>query len=449
MSQKIIHNSAPLLIIGAGPVGIMLAIRLKQIGYNNVIIFEQRAKHQILRDTSNRSVNITLSSRGISALETIECSEKVKNMSAPVLGRTYHFKDRNQFLPYTKLSDYQLYSIKRTYLELILVHHAEASGLEIRYSHQLVAINSSTKTCSFAVEGKTVEIAYDFLFGTDGVNSTVRNTLHVESVVTTHPFVYKKIEISAENALKLDLDRASVHLWKDKSGLLLSLPNCDNSHAGLLHLRSETLDKIYNNLSPLHSFFPVLADTVDGFEKQFFEAPEGSFKDISCTKWFLRNSILLLGDAAHASVPFMGQGTNCGLEDVSYLCNYIRSARGNLVHAALMFEQNRPKAAEAISYLSLQNLSNLDVDEDFEEFLAYKQLDLAIEASFPAYRSQYFLIAFSNLPYDEALRVSEECQPIIRNYAAKKRIGTQSEFSQDFLQEIYSELNGILSKKLY
>lgn len=433
-----------IIIIGAGPVGLVLAMRLKQLGFT-ATVYEERTRSQITAGNDERSVNITLSCRGMSALNLVGCDTTVMCFSARVEGRKYFFHGDPYFMPYTLLPDHCLYSIKRKKLEDILIQQAEKNGIEIVFNHKMTGINFNKNACIFLHDKNIKEIPYDFLFGTDGAHSRVRSNLHTSCVTTEHEFVYKRIEVDFDNARALGLDTKSVNIWLSNKGMFLTLPNNDDSHSGLLHLKSIVVDAIDTEPDLLEEFFPVLVKNISDFKTKYFQSAIGAFGSIACEKWFWRSNILLMGDAAHAMVPFYGQGTNCGLEDTTILCNLIADNSDDIKKAAHIFEKSRPKSTSAISNLSLKNLKNLEVEMDFEEHLTMKYLELEIEKRYSDYHSEYFMVAFSHLSYDEALNISNKCHHILAAYAKHTSIKGKVKFAPEILEEIHEKLRHSLN----
>lgn len=440
------HQSFPIVIIGSGPTGLALAMGLKKIGINTTV-FEQRNRVQVVNGNNERSVNITLSSRGILALKQIGCSDEVIQDSVDVVGRTYFIDGKSHFVPYTLLPNQRLHSIKRKHLEYILIQEAEKKGIKINFGYKLLEVNTSTSTCKFLHKGKEVECNYLFLFGADGINSRVRDSLCMPHSMLMLDYVYKRIEIDAKNAVDIGLNNNTVNIWPNSKGMLLSLPNKDGSHSGLFHIKGNIMDDVCVNPKLLNDYFPILVKNIVDFPTKFHGTSAGAFGTINCSRWSLRKNILLLGDAAHAMVPFYGQGTNCGFEDAKIMCDLIKKNANDIERAIFIFQDIRPKDTSAVAHLSVQNLKNLEMKQSFEDYITFKNLDLALEQKFPNYRSEYFCVAFSDLPFSKVLDISYKCHPILLEYIKRKAFKNKKSFSEEILNEVYLKLKHIYEIK--
>lgn len=396
---------------------------------------------------SDRSVNITISHRGMVALREIGCADHVESVATPISGRCFLSEERQStFIPYSHRDGDVLYSVRRNDLQRILIECAEGHGVRILYGHKLVRVNSQKKECTFSKEGEIENLKFGFLFGADGIQSQVRQSLHVNSTSTIDGFVYKKIEVDADNAQRLGLTTNYICIWPcSMRCMFLSLPNRDGSHSGLLHMPTTSLELLEASIEYMGVAFPVLMRSIDGFSDKFLNSTTSSFGRIDCKSWFWRGSILLLGDAAHAMVPFYGQGTNCGLEDVRVLVGLIKCNRLDITKAAGIYAEIRPKSTSAISRLSLRNLENLHVKSDFSEYQTQKHIELALEQTFSDYRSEYSRVAFSDTPYEVALEISNHCSPILAKYAKLPHVVGKTSFSLDFLDEVYNEVMNSVS----
>ncbi len=427
-----------IVIIGAGIAGLTLAIRLKKIGMNP-IVFEEHEEKDLIDVQDKKSVNITISHRGITAFEKIDCADELKEKSVEVTGRTHLIDKESYFTPYTSKQGFCLYSIQRKDLIKILIQKAKKEGVKLQFGFKLTKARFDKKICFFTHNRESHEYLYDFLFGVDGVHSIIRNWLRVPYVLTQRDYIYKKIEVDRENSTRLNLNSYSVNIWPNPKGLFFSLPNKDGSQSGLININSKTLDEIEKNSELLKKYFPRLIDDIDDFYEKFQTTPPGSFREMECDHWFARNSVLLMGDAVHAMMPFYAQGANCALEDVSVFCEILERNGYDLQVASVEFEKIRPSAVKAIVKMSRGNLKNLKADKEINHHLNVKNIELGLEKKFPDYFSEYSMVAFTNIPYDAVLKTSQKRRPILEEYAEK----TTGEISNAFLDEVYSKLTNI------
>ena len=430
-----INSEEKIVIIGAGIAGLTLAIQLKKIGVEP-IVFEEHEEADLIDVQDKKSVNITISYRGIQALERIECADELRAKSMEIMGRTHFVDGESYFTPYTSKSNFCLYSIDRKDLMKILIQKAKNENVKIQFGFKLTKTRFDKKICFFLHDDKIYEYPYDFLFGVDGVHSNIRNWLRVPHIITQRDYIYKKIDIDSDNALRLKLSNSSVNIWPNPKGLFFTLPNKDGSQAGLINITSKTLDEIEINSELLKVYFSNLINIVDNFYEKFQTTPPGSFREIQCSSWFARNSVLLMGDSVHAMMPFYAQGANCALEDVSIFCKMLEENVNDLEKTSLEFQAVRPPMTKAIVKLSRGNLKNLKADKKIDEHINIKNIELGLEKKFPDYFSEYSMVTFTDIPYDRILNISQKRQSILSEYS--KRIS--GEISDNLLSEVYSKL---------
>ncbi len=428
-------ESKDIIIIGAGIAGITLAIRLKRMGIDPMV-FEEHEESELIDGYDKKSVNITISHRGIQALKQIDCAKELIEKSMDITGRTHFIGEESYFTPYTSKPNFCLYSIERKDLTKILIQRAKKEGVKIQFGFKLTKARFDKKICFFLNKRKVYEHPYDFLFGVDGVHSNIRNWLRIPHSITQRDVIYKKIDIDPANAARLKLNSHSVNIWPNPKGLFFTLPNKDGSQSGLINISSKILDDIESDSNLLNKYFPILETVVDNFSEKFHTTPPGSFKEVECDGWFARSSVLLMGDAVHAMMPFYAQGANCALEDVSIFCETLKKNNYDLWKTSLEFQKVRPPVTKAIIKLSRGNLKNLKADKDIDEHLNIKNIELGLERKFPDYFSEYSMVSFTDIPYDKVLNIFEKRQPILKEYS-KKVIG---EVSDNLLSEIYTKL---------
>jgi kynurenine 3-monooxygenase len=425
-----------IVIIGAGIAGLALAIRLKKKGMEPRL-FEAREETDLVDAFDERSVNITISHRGLLALEQIGCADELRKYSMRITGRTHMLDHAAHFTPYSLRSDVCLYSIDRKDLMRILIHEAKKAGVQIEFGYKLTDIQFYDKTCVFHSKGTIHTSPYDFLFGVDGARSKVKSLLGVPYTEKQSDYNYKKIDLDAENASRLKLDDHSVAIWPNSNGLFFALPNKDGTHSGMFNITNQTLDELECNDDLLESYFPNLARDIEAFREKFRNARTTSFKEVHCDRWFSRNSVLLMGDAVHAMMPFYAQGANCALEDVDIFCKLLEEHGGDLIEASLDFEKNRPTDAYAICELSRKNLKSLKTEGDFEEYLGLRDLELQLQEKFPEYLSEYSMVAFTNTPYRTILDTAKKRQPVLSRYGSRVKHGVTDDIINEIRPRLY------------
>jgi len=183
--------------------------------------------------------------------------------------------------------------------------------------------------------------------------------------------------------------------------MMLSLPNNDGSHSGLIHANKNLLKKIETEKELSEFLHPLYTEVIIDLCEQFKTNKLGEFKSVHCHQWFKKNA-LIIGDASHGMVPFYGQGTNAGLEDVQIYMGLLKEYDFDFSRAAIHFQCTRPKDTNEIVKMSERNLNNLELSSTgFDDYFKYKKFELGIEKRIDGYHSEYFNIAFTNMPYKE------------------------------------------------
>jgi kynurenine 3-monooxygenase len=419
-------------IVGGGLVGSLLAIFLRRRGYN-ITVFERRPDLRTSTLQAGRSINLALSTRGIKALEECGLGNIISTIAIPMHGRMMHDPlGKLSFLPYGKEGQY-INSVSRSDLNGLLMDAAERQGAKFLFGHRCVHINIQETQISWTLTpvdgpldtlmpGQVTTQTFDMIIGADGAFSAVRGALQfTDRFDFSQDFIehsYKELHITSEAGISLE--RNALHIWPRESFMMIALPNPDGSFTCTLFLPFEG-DRSFASLdtpSKIESFFKdmfpdayaLMPNLLDNFQSN----PTSSLVTMKCFPW-VRNNTMLIGDAAHAVVPFYGQGMNAGFEDCRILNQLLDTHHDNWNEVLPLFQSQRKVDADAIAQLALDNFIEMrDLVAD-EEFLLRKKIEARLHTLFPArWIPQYSMVTFrDDIRYSEAYATGQKQKRIM------------------------------------
>lgn len=400
-------------IIGAGLVGSLLASFLAKRGFQ-VNIFEKRHDMRKTQMSAGRSINLSLSIRGIKALEKINLMDKIEPHLTPMHGRQVHPIDASEnFQPYGQFEHCVHYSISRGELNKILMDEAQSTGkVNFYFDHELEQVDLENKTAQFKVYHKAFEHHYDKLFATDGAFSKVRDAMIGKckggQSVAALDHGYKELTMPANTDGSHQIRRDVLHIWPRDNFMLIALPNTDGSFTVTLFLSHqgkisfESLNSPQQVNSFFEQYFPDLLNLIPDAVEQFIHNPVGQMVTVKALPWHYQDSALLVGDAAHAIVPFHGQGMNCGFEDCDVLDGLI-SCYDSWETIFDQFEQLRKPNSDAIADMALENYVEMRSLVSDPKFLLKKKIAFELERLYPEkFTPRYQMVMFDVIPYHEA-----------------------------------------------
>ena len=418
-----------ILVIGAGLCGSLLSLRLAQRGYQ-VTLVEKRPDLRKTTQDAGRSINLALSDRGLKGLRLAGVEEDAKKLCIPMNGRMIHDRESNTFLSkYSGRQNEYINSVSRPGLNKLLLDAAEEMpNVNIIFNHGCKAVDLPNASATFKNydTGKEVTLSGDILLGTDGAGSAVRKNmfLHKKFLFSfsqdwlTHG--YKELEIPATREGGYRTYTNALHIWPRGEDMLIALPNLDGSFTVTLFLPYKNSDYCFENLNTpervteyFKKEFPDALVLMPNLAEEFFNNPTGPLGTIKCSPWSTYGKTLLLGDAAHAIVPFYGQGMNASFEDVVVFDEILEKYESNLTEGRLHwetifseYEAHRKKDTDAIADLAVDNFHEMKEHTASPLFQRKRKLETAFEAEFPQeYYSKYSLVTFNeHITYDEALR---------------------------------------------
>jgi kynurenine 3-monooxygenase len=409
-------SSRKITLIGAGLNGPLLAIGLVRRGFQ-VDLFERRPDMRQVRMSAGRSINLALSTRGIHALNEAGLWDEMRRIVIPMAGRMMHsISSELTFQPYGKDAAEVIHSISRADLNIALLDAAEAAGVHVYFQRRCVGVDLKTGSLRLRDEetGVEREAQSTVVIGCDGSASAIRTEMMRLSRFNFSQqyldYGYKELTIPAAPSGAHAMDSNALHIWPRGNYMLIALPNIDATFACILFLPFDGGDSFaaLNTHAEVEKFFrsrfPDAAQLMPSLAENFFANSTGSMVTIKCAPWHVENRALLLGDAAHAIVPFFGQGINCGFEDCSRLLDLIDRHGAEWQQVFAEFEQSRKVNTDAIADLAVENFVEMRDRVADPRFLFRKKIELALEAKYPRlFVPKYAMVTFHRIPYSIAL----------------------------------------------
>ena len=408
--------SEKVTLIGAGLNGPLLAILLMRRGFS-VEMYERRSDMRRTRTSAGRSINLALSTRGIHALQQAGLWEKMRDITIPMKGRMMHsIAGELTFQPYGKNEAEVIHSISRAELNIALMNAAEQQGATIHFHQRCVGYDLETEEIQVRNEdtGEEINRNTKVLIGCDGAASAVRTEMlklsHFNFSQQYLDYGYKELTIPAGTNGESLLEPNALHIWPRGNHMLIALPNIDGTFACILFLPFEGADSFasLNTETDVIRFFQARFPDAYGLMPQLADNyaanPTGAMVTIKCTPWHMHGRTLLLGDAAHAIVPFFGQGINCGFEDCSYLVELLDRHGADWTRVFAEFEKERKVNTDAIADMAIENFTEMRDRVADSQFLFTKKVELALEARYPnLFIPKYAMVTFHRIPYSVAL----------------------------------------------
>jgi kynurenine 3-monooxygenase len=409
-------QSEKITLVGAGPVGALLAAILAERGHE-VEVFERRPDMRCETISAGRSINLALSVRGLHALKQLGMESQVLAETVPMRGRMIHsVTGELTFQPYGRDDADCIYSISRGGLNKLLMTRAESTGkVKFHFNERVLAYDSDARSLTLRHEKSDVmrNVEVSRVVGTDGSASVIRDEVMRKAGATASEEVlnygYKEIQLPSGAKGSHQLEKNALHIWPRGTFMLIALPNFDGSFTCTLFLpfTGPVSFESLSNREEVHAFFsqnfPDVLKFLPHLEEEFFGNPTGRMITVKCAPWNLGDQAALVGDAAHAIVPFFGQGMNCGFEDCTILSDLMdRESSWKAVFDRL--SETRKPDADAIADMAVENFIEMRDKVADPRFLLEKQVERILQREFPdKYISRYSLVTFSRTPYRNAL----------------------------------------------
>ncbi len=400
-------------IIGAGLAGALLATLLARRGWS-VDVYEKRGDPRVAGYAGGRSINLALAERGRHALRMADADAAVMGHAVMMRGRMVHFPDgRTDLQRYGRDDSEVIWSVHRGELNIVLLDIAEGAGVRLHFDLGLADVDFDRRMAVFATpDGVRREVAYESLVGADGAGSALRHAMatvaNLGERVENLGHGYKELEIPPAADGSFRIEPNALHIWPRGRYMCIALPNDERTFTVTLFLPSSgepSFETVRNGAEARAFFERDFADAsalIPDLEHDFDAHPTGVLATLYLDRWHLRGDAVLLGDAAHAMVPFHGQGMNCAFEDCVALADHLERAPDREA-AFAAFQRERLPNAQAIQQMALENYLEMRDRVDNEEYLLQRALERELAERHPTrFVPRYSMVTFMRLPYATA-----------------------------------------------
>ncbi|SFW68086.1 FAD-dependent oxidoreductase [Cellulophaga fucicola] len=436
-------------IVGSGLVGSLLAIYLRKEGHK-VTVFDRRPDIRTV-EFSGRSINLAMSNRGWNALKQVGLEDEIKKIAIPLYQRAMHVDGVPLYFQKYGKEEEAIWSTSRGLLNRKMIDLAEAEGTEFRFSEKVwdVDLPEAKIFTGESEKGVWEEYKFDCVFGCDGAFSRVRHKMQRRSGFDySQKFIkvgYKELSILPNEDGTHKLDKHSFHIWPRGKFMLIAMPNIDGSFTCTLFMpfEGDTSFESINTKEQAREFFsthfPNVMPDLDNLIGDFFKNPTSAMVTMKCFPWTYWDKAALVGDSAHAIVPFYGQGMNAGFEDIFILTNMLEKYPDNWTLAFEEYQKERKPNADAIAELSYRNFVEMSSKTADPLFLLQKKIEKKFAAAYPEkWLPVYSRVTFSNRPYAEALALGDKQEAIMQQIMKLPNI--EKDWDSDVIMQKIIEL---------
>lgn len=404
-----------IVIVGAGLAGALLATLLARRGWE-VEIFEKRGDPRVAGYAGGRSINLALAERGRHALRLAGIDARIMGRAVMMRGRLVHFPDgRTELQRYGRDDSEVIWSIHRGELNLVLLDAAERAGARLRFHRELTAVDFDACTATFRDDrdGTRHETPFESLVGADGAGSALRAAMarvaDLGERIENLGHSYKELEIPPAADGGFRIEPHALHIWPRGRYMCIALPNDAGTFTVTLFLPNEgepsfaTVRTGADARALFERDFPDAMPLIPDLSRDFARNPASVLATLYLDRWHLGGQAVLLGDAAHAMVPFHGQGMNCAFEDCVALLEQLESGTDRAT-AFAAFQEERLPNARAIQQMALENYLEMRDRVDDEDYLLQRALERLLAERHPErFVPRYTMVSFRRLPYALAL----------------------------------------------
>jgi kynurenine 3-monooxygenase len=445
-----IHKGKNVTLIGAGLVGSLLSTYLTKHGYK-VTAYERRPDMRKESISAGRSINLALSDRGWRGLAGAGLVDDVKKVAIPMSGRMIHGIDgKTVYQAYAKEGQ-AIYSVSRGGLNCVLMDQAEKNGTVIHYNERCTNVDLDSNTAHFenTVTGEKKSVTSDLLISSDGAYSAGRlNLMLTDRYNYSQNYLehgYKELVIPANEDGTHRIEKNVLHIWPRGGYMLIALPNMDGSFTCTLFFpfqgnpSFEMLDTKEKLMAFFSEIFPDAVPLMPTLADDFFGNPTGSLMTVRCFPWTFKNKMMMIGDAAHAIVPFYGQGMNCGFEDCVELNELINKHDHQWEKIMPEYQHQRKPNSDAIAQLALDNFIEMRDLVGHPDFLLRKKIEAKFSDRYPEkWIPLYTMVTFSEIPYSVALSEGKKHDAIMDKVMATP--GIENKWDSPEMEKLILEM---------
>ncbi|KAI1291117.1 Kynurenine 3-monooxygenase [Halotydeus destructor] len=422
-------------IVGGGLVGSMAAIFLSRRGYQ-VDLFEMRPDIRKMAHVTGKSINLAISERGRSALRSLGFEDHVLNdHGIPMRARLIHDLDgTRRSIPYGQ-DGQAIYSVGRRHInELLLTEAERQQNVTVHFDHKCTNVDFQRNLLKFEVNGQVAEVRpkSKLLIGCDGAHSAVRRAMMKTSRMDfsqqyiDHGYIELAIEPDQDGSHKMEVNY--LHIWPRGTFMMIALPNQDGSYTVTLFMPFAWFESVNTEDKLIEFFTEYFPDAIpligrENLVRDYFATKPGSLMSVKCSPLNMNNQALIIGDAAHAMVPFFGQGMNCGFEDcllLDEILNSMESSKNSknvksLGDAFATFSDQRTADCHAICDLAMENYIEMRSKVNSTGFIMRKKLDLVLNKFFPhTWIPLYSMVTFTRTKYNDCIKLRHRQDKLIK-----------------------------------
>lgn len=417
-------------IIGAGLAGALLATLLAKRGWH-VDVYEKRGDPRLKGYEGGRSINLALAERGLHALRIAGGDDEVMAHAVMMRGRMVHFADGHTDLQrYGRDDSEVIWSVHRGELNVILLDLASKAGANLHFNRALASVDFDARIARFHddTDGSQHQIAFESLVGADGAGSSLRTQMGSEVELGARTdflgHSYKELEIPPGPDGGFRLEPNALHIWPRGRYMCIALPNDERTFTVTLFLPNDSEsnpgDPSFANVCTgadaralFERDFADAVPLIPNLERDFEHNPAGLLATLYLDRWHHGDRAVLLGDAAHAMVPFHGQGMNCAFEDCIALAAHL-DATEDRAAAFVAFQAERLPNTRAIQAMALENYLEMRDRVDNDDYLLQRALEMRLAARHPGhFVPRYAMVTFRRMPYAVAFARGQQQRELL------------------------------------